>query len=253
MKIAIDAGHGPETAGKRSPDGSLREFHFNNPTAKMVAQLLAGYEGVETIFTHATDGSRDVPLKERTDKANAWGADVLISIHANASGDGWSSAEGIETFTYTAPSTASVKPAKAVQAALIAATGLRDRGVKQGNLHMVREARMPAILVECGFMTHRQEVELLKSDAYQLKCATAIVVGIAAVYGLRQKREEESNVEKKTAFKDVPSEHWAEDSIAVAVKSGLITGLSADTFGLGQPVTREQLCVILDRAGLLSK
>ncbi len=107
MKFVIDAGHGPDTPGKRTPDGSMREYQFNSAVARYAAELLTAYEGVQTLFTHAADGSRDVPLKERTDRANVWGATALVSIHANASGDGWSAAEGLETFVYTNPSAAS--------------------------------------------------------------------------------------------------------------------------------------------------
>src|SRR5690606_582249 len=118
MKIVIDAGHGPDTPGKRSPDGSLREYQFNAPVARYVAgELLHGYENVEILLTH--DDSRDVPLQERTDRANAWKADVFVSIHANAAGEGWSSAQGIETFVYTTRPAAATKLAEAVHRNLI--------------------------------------------------------------------------------------------------------------------------------------
>src|SRR5690606_6685155 len=189
MRIVIDAGHGPETPGKRSPDGSLREYHFNSVVARYVAdELLHGYEGVEILMTH--DDSRDVPLKERTDRANAWKADLFVSIHANAAGDGWSTAQGIETYVYTSRPEPAVALANAVQRNLIRLTGRPDRGVKSANFHVLRETRMTAILVECGFMTNREECELLKSDAYRRKCAEAIVAGIVEVYGLRKKPAE---------------------------------------------------------------
>lgn len=189
MKIVIDAGHGYNTAGKRCPDGSMREWEFNNVVAKYVADELARYVGVTTKFTHDTTGKTDVPLITRTKEANAWPADILVSIHANAAGNVWSNANGIETFVYSLGSVNSVKLAKAVQTQLIAKTGRRDRGVKSGNLHMVRETKMPAILVECGFMDNREESALLKTDAYRRKCAEAIVEGIASVYGLKRKEE----------------------------------------------------------------
>lgn len=189
MKIVIDAGHGPETPGKRSPDGSLREYQFNSAVARYAAdRLFTGYEGVDIMLTH--DDSRDVPLKERTDRANAWKADVFVSIHANAAGEGWSSAQGIETYVYTTRPAAALKLAEAVHRNLIRATGRPDRGVKTANFHVLRETKMPAILVECGFMTNREECELLKSDAYRRKCAEAIVAGIVEVYGLRKKPAE---------------------------------------------------------------
>lgn len=184
MKFVIEGGHGPDTPGKRTPDGSMREFHFNSAVARYVRDGLMQYEGVEVLFTHADD--RDVPLKERTDKANAWKADAFFSIHANAFGSDWNDANGIETFVYTSRPAAAVKLAEAVQRTLIRATGRRDRGVKAGDLHVLRETKMPAILIECGFMTNRQEAELLKSDQYRRKCAAAIVQGIAEVYGLKK-------------------------------------------------------------------
>src|SRR5690606_26580965 len=104
-----------------------------------------------------------VLLKERTDKANAWKADLFVSIHANAAGDGgWNSAQGIETFVYKTRPPAAVDLANAVQRNLVHMTGRPDRGVKSKDLHVLRETRMTAILVECGFMTNREEVELLK-------------------------------------------------------------------------------------------
>ena len=191
LKVAIDAGHGPDTAGKRSPDGSLREFEFNRVVAEYVAEGLAQYDGVTYKFTHDAAGKTDVPLRTRTNAANAWPADVLVSIHANAAAGTWGVAQGIETFAYSAQSTAAVKLAKAVQAQLLEKTGRKDRGVKFGNLHMVRETKMPAILVECGFMDNREEAALLKTDAYRRKCAEAIVEGIASVYGLKRKTNAE--------------------------------------------------------------
>lgn len=191
MKIAIDAGHGPQTPGKRCPDDSMREFNFNSVVARYVRKGLLEYEGVQTMYTHDDDGSRDVPLKERTNSANKWGADLLVSIHANAMGTGWNAAHGIETFTYTTRSASSVALATAVQRQLIKTTGLYDRGVKAENFHMVREFKGPAILVECGFMSHKDEATLLKSDSYRRKCAAAIVAGIAEATDLKKKKESE--------------------------------------------------------------
>lgn len=196
MKIAIDAGHGPQTPGKRCPDDSMREFTFNSVTAGYVFELLKEYEGIEIIKVY--EPQRDVPLKERTDRANAWNAAIFISIHANASGNEWSDAHGIETFVYTEASKASIALAGAVQRNLIQSTGLSDRGVKKDNLHVVRETKMPAILVECGFMTNHTEAELLKSDVYRRKCATAIVKGVAETYGLKHANAEEQPVKMDT-------------------------------------------------------
>ena len=186
-KYVVDAGHGPETAGKRCPDDSMREFHFNSVVARCVRDGLLQYEDVEVKFSHADDGSRDVPLSERVKVANDWDADAFISIHANAASSVWSAAHGIETFTCDEPSAMSLKMAYAVQEKLIAATGLADRGVKQEDFYVIDKTTMPAILVENGFMSNMEEASLLKTDAYRRKCAGAIVEGIAEVFALKKK------------------------------------------------------------------
>jgi len=186
-KYVVDAGHGPDTAGKRTPDDSMREFHFNSVVARYVRDGLLQYQDVEVKFSHADDGSRDVPLSERVKIANDWGADAFISIHANAASSVWGPAHGIETFTCDEPSATSLKMAHAVQEKLIEKTGLTDRGVKQEDFTVIAKTTMPAILTESGFMSNKEEAALLKTDEYRRKCAGAIVEGIAEVFGLKKK------------------------------------------------------------------
>lgn len=173
--IMIDAGHGPETAGKRSPDGTLREFTFNSAVAQTVKRLLVA-EGVSVHFSH--DPHRDVPLHECTSKANQLGVDAFVSIHANAYGNSYNEANGIETYVYPTGSRDSFLLANIVQSSLISAVQRKDRGVKQANFAVLRDTKMPAILVECGFMTNRTELMLLMNKAYREQCARAIAFGI---------------------------------------------------------------------------
>lgn len=188
MKLALDAGHSFNTPGKRIPDGSMREWEFNNVVLNYVKSALEGYEGVSILVTSDPTGKTDVPLKTRTDKANNFKADFTLSIHANGFGaGGFNEACGIETFIYTTASQKSLEVASAIQNQMIRETGRKNRGVKRGNLHMVRETNGPAALVECGFMTNKEEAALLKTDAYRKKCATAIVNGLVSVYKLKPK------------------------------------------------------------------
>jgi N-acetylmuramoyl-L-alanine amidase len=184
LKIVLDAGHGYDTPGKRSPDG-MKEYEFNRMVANYAKKLLSQYKNVEVYFTHSD--VKDIPLQTRTKQANALKANLLISIHANASGSGgWNSAEGIETFIHTRKPAEAVKLANSVHKNLILATRLKDRGVKTANFHVLRETTMPSILIECGFMTNKEEIKLLRSDSYRQKCAEAIVKGIAEAYGLEK-------------------------------------------------------------------
>ena len=185
MKIVLDAGHGYQTPGKRTPDG-MREYEFNRAVANYARQELLQYENVQVLFTHSDE--RDVPLQERTNRANSWGANVFVSIHANAFGNGgWNTAQGIETYVHNVTSARSIGVARAVHRQLIQATGRRDRGVKEANFHVLRETNMPAILCECGFMTYYPEAQLLKTESYRRTCAKAIVDGLVAYYNLRRK------------------------------------------------------------------
>jgi N-acetylmuramoyl-L-alanine amidase len=174
-KIIVDAGHGPHTAGKRSPDETLKEFMFNEAVAIRVKKLLSS-EGLTVIFSH--DNTRDVALSERISLANKLKVDAFVSIHANAFGTDWNAAHGIETYTCLHPSKASVIMATQVQQALLMRTSRKDRGIKKGDFAVLRETTMPAILVECGFMTNKEEAILLKSSIYQQQCAQAIAFGV---------------------------------------------------------------------------
>lgn len=186
MKIMLDAGHGYSTPGKRSPDG-MQEYEFNRVVAQYTKQLLEKYENVTVYFSHSDE--RDVPLQERTNKANQLNVDLFISIHANAYGSGgWNNVSGIETYVYITKPKMAYELAKKVQKQLILVTGLPDRGVKTANFHVLRETRMTAILCELGFMTNKRDMELLRSDAYRKACAEAIVKGVQEQYKLTLKK-----------------------------------------------------------------
>jgi len=184
MKIMLDAGHGYSTAGKRSPDG-MREYEFTRAVANFAKQFLEDYQNVTIYFSHSDD--RDVPLQERTSKANLLKVDAYVSIHANAYTSSWSDANGIETYVYPGSSQQTFELARKIQKNLINATGLRDRGVKTADFHVLRETKGPAVLTECGFYTNKEEVKLLRSEHYRKTCADAIVKAIASQYNLSKK------------------------------------------------------------------
>lgn len=186
MKIVFDAGHGTNTAGKRSPDGTIREWRINDQVVDELLILASKYENVSTLRVDDPTGARDVPLSERTKKANAWGADIYVSVHQNAFGSGWNTADGVETYAYNAGSKA-VPLAKSVQAELISQMKADDRGVKFANFQVLRETTMPAILVECGFMTNAVEAGKMKSSTWIKATAKAIMDGIRKAYSLKPK------------------------------------------------------------------
>lgn len=187
FKLILDAGHGFETPGKRTIDGTMREWEFNNAVALLARELFKQYQNIDVQFTHDVSGKTDVPLKNRVDYANRWGADCFVSIHGNAYGSTWNDADGIETYVYPTKPKEAVELAAKVQKQLVAITGRDNRGVKTADFQVLRETHMTAILIECGFMTNKAEAELLKTNVYRAKCASAIVDAVVAQYGLQPK------------------------------------------------------------------
>ncbi|NJJ38535.1 N-acetylmuramoyl-L-alanine amidase family protein [Paenibacillus apii] len=189
--IAVDDGHGMYTAGKRTPlfeDGTyMKENEFNRAVVdKLIVHLKRNCFDV----LHVSAGDTDVPLKTRTDLANntipnGFGrpADAMVSVHANALGSAWNSkAKGIEIF-YRSGYKAGKKLAQDIQEYLVKGTPLINRGLKTSNLHITREADMPAVLVEGAFMDNPEEALLLESDAYRSECAEEIARGLCQFFG----------------------------------------------------------------------
>ncbi|MGM0753830.1 MAG: N-acetylmuramoyl-L-alanine amidase [Bacillota bacterium] len=184
LKIMLDAGHGYETRGKRTPDG-MREYEFNRDAAAFCKNELEKYD-VDVYYSHSD--SKDIPLQLRTDRANNLKVDAFVSIHANAFGSGgWNDASGIETYTYTTQPSKSTALAREIQSHLVASTQRRDRGVKFANFHVLRETDMPSVLIECGFMTNPEEAALLRTRTYRQICGKAIAKALVAFYKLKSK------------------------------------------------------------------
>ncbi|WLR41664.1 N-acetylmuramoyl-L-alanine amidase [Bacillus carboniphilus] len=198
IKIVLDAGHGMHTPGKRVPDGTMREWEFNSKVVQKTIRKLKEYQDVMILRVDDHTGEKDIPLVERTNKANSFAANCYVSVHANAYGRGFTNPSGIETYIYPSRPKEALSLASLVQKNLVHETGRRNRGVKAANFHVLRETKMTAILCECGFMTNKEESQLLKSDQYRQKCADAIAQGIASQYKLKKKRNiKELNISSK--------------------------------------------------------
>jgi N-acetylmuramoyl-L-alanine amidase len=192
FKIALNAGHGIYTPGKRCLKAldpkETREWTLNARICEKVEEKLKAYTGYELIRLDATTGEIDVALTARTNKANYWGADFYLSIHHNAGMKGGSGG-GIISIVYTSASAKSVEWQTALYNALIKHTGLKgNRSIPcpKQNLHECRESNMPCVLLELGFMDSSTDVPVILSEEYADKCATAIVEVLAEKGGLKK-------------------------------------------------------------------
>ncbi|WJY27769.1 MULTISPECIES: N-acetylmuramoyl-L-alanine amidase family protein [Sporosarcina] len=185
VRIVLDAGHGLGTPGKQSPAGE-KEWLFNNRVLLAAQTALLQYENVEVVRVDDPSGMADIPLRQRTDRANAQQADLYISFHHNANTGSWGDWGGVETYTMDARNAnpESVRLARLIQPEIVKAMGLRDRGVKKKNLHVLRETRMPAVLMEGGFMDSRTDIAALRNSQKLQAQGRAAASAIAAYFGL---------------------------------------------------------------------
>lgn len=193
MKVCLDYGHSAQTKGKRSPDSSLMEYEFNRDVGRRLKAILERHN-IEVIETVTDD--TDVSLTERCNIANKNNADYFVSIHANADGMGynWTSAKGWEIYIVGKGGKAE-KLAKSIQESS-RELGLIDRGVKVANFQVLRDTNMPAVLIEHGFYTNKEECELLKTESFRQKCAEVDARGILSYLGINYIPTEEKTVEK---------------------------------------------------------
>ena len=174
MKIFIDPGHsGPIEPGAVNHGLGLTEADINVGIGLFLWRLLEG-EGHEVLFSRAgpIDDSIGDQLTWRTDKANAWGADLYICLHCNSFGD--PAANGAEVLVAHNASRASFELAASIQNELVC-LGLTDRGVKTQSLFIAR-TQMPAVLIEHGFLSNPDDAAMLRDR--QLDLAAADMRGI---------------------------------------------------------------------------
>lgn len=192
FKVVVDGGHALTTAGKRTPDGE-REWTFNNKVVLALIEELKTYENVEVLRVDDPTGKRDVPLQERTDRSNSWGADIYMSVHHNASTGKWGTWTGSETFS-NPNSVEGAKLAKLVHSRYVKAFGLRDRGTKTANFHVLRETIAPAILTEGGYMDSLIDIKHLRSHTRLMAQGKAIAEGAMVYLGAKKKVKEDNPV-----------------------------------------------------------
>ena len=185
-KVALDDGHGMQTPGKRTPafaDGSvMHENEFNRRVVQLLAEKLVA-KGIDVV--EVAPGDNDISISDRVAAANHAKVNLYVSVHANALGGGnWSSGQGVETYHYPG-SKESEKLSNIIHAKLAGGTEQKDRGVKSANFYVLRKTAMPAVLVECGFMTNPKEAELLKSESFRIECAEEICAGICEYLGVQ--------------------------------------------------------------------
>lgn len=193
--ICLDAGHGGRDTGNIHGGAQEKKYTL------LLAQELRGQltrAGFNVVLTRTADSSVELPARAAI--ANQRGADLLVSLHLNATPSSRNTVKGIETYCFTPAGASSsnaggrgaeARPSRGnrndeknvllayqLQRALAKNLSAEDRGVKRARFQVLRDAEMPAVLIEAGFLSHPTEGRKLIDPAYRRQMAKAIVGGI---------------------------------------------------------------------------
>jgi len=166
----IDAGHGGGDPGAVGI-GGLMEKEINLSISQEVARLLE-QQGVQVVMTRRDD--REIDLAPRVSAAERARADVFVSIHSNSLSMSRPDVNGIETYYYDSGK----KLAESIHSSLLQSTNARDRGVRTANFYVIKNTSMPAVLVEVGFVTGKEDSVRLSDANSRKQMAAAIARGI---------------------------------------------------------------------------
>lgn len=192
--VILDAGHGGHDSGAIGPTGREKDFALD--VAKR-AKLLLEQRGLKVLLTRNTD--KFIPLEKRSEFANRQANAIFISIHFNKSKTG--QASGIETFALAprgvpsmgeedvtvnavreypghARDAENILLATAVHSSMLRYCPLPDRGIKRARFHVIRQTRIPSVLIEGGFMCHPLDARMIASAAFRQRLAMAITDGV---------------------------------------------------------------------------
>jgi N-acetylmuramoyl-L-alanine amidase len=213
-KVAIDAGHGGNDPGAIGRTG-LREKDVNLDIAKRLSKLLRD-AGLEVVLVRSTD--QFIPLQRRVDIANSSKADLFVSIHSNANrvrglngfevyyvspklndnsralaaatstrlnlNRSWFASDSVSLratlwdMLYSSGRAESIRLARSICRTIDDEMDTRVIGVKGANFFVLKGASTPAVLIEIGFVSNREEERRLKNNFYRQQIAEAIASGI---------------------------------------------------------------------------
>ena len=186
IKIYIDQGHNPSGFNTGAQGNGFYEQDITYEIGRRLYNLLLTNPEFEPRLSRPTPEtilgtSNSSSLSARVNEANLWGADIFLSLHNNAAEN--PRATGNEALTYGPDSTVANALAEEILAQLTLTTGLNNRGiVYRPGLYVLKETKMPAVLVEMGFISNSYDAQLLAYSPYLF--STGIYRGILKYYNL---------------------------------------------------------------------
>jgi N-acetylmuramoyl-L-alanine amidase len=252
--VVLDPGHGGHDKGQVSRYGPEKDFALD--VARKLRPILQA-KGLRVIMTR--EGDYFVPLEVRAKIANSARDAIFVSIHFNATNDD-PNATGFEIFSFTprgAPSTSdgnvaarsfNMQPGSSVDAQSMALSACvyhsvlghlpeYDRGIKRARFAVLRLTKVPAVLIEGGFLTERGESKLISNKDWRAKLAGAIGIGIENYRALPVKKQPPTLVaDYRRQTKSAPVEAVAQEGSVKEADASLLELVGRSAF-LSQPQT----------------
>lgn len=212
-KIYIDPGHNASGADTGAVGFGIKEQDITVQVGVKLRDLLVkNGQSVkmsrESINDTVAQGLNE-SLSLRAEGANNWDADIFVSIHCNSAN---SKAYGCETYCISLESN-SGRLAKYVQSQLLNETGRADRGVKSASFAVLRNTRMPAILVEIAFIDNYEDNKYMASETGKKSFAKAIYKGICDYLGLDYNISEGDDKDMSSEYEENRAKNAAQDDI----------------------------------------
>lgn len=187
ITVVLDAGHGYNTPGKRTPN-DVREWYLNSNVCNHVENKLKEYENIQIKRVDDTTGNTDVSLTDRMNKVKQIMPDLFISVHHNANTSQWGTWTGVEAYAHPLAPQLDKDLATKASKYLSEHTGLKNRGMKTADYQVLRQcpSAVPGILIEGGFMDSTIDEPVITSwgqEAY----ADAIVQLLVEYFKLQKK------------------------------------------------------------------
>ena len=227
--VVLDPGHGGYDRGQVSRYGYEKDFALD--VARKLRPLLQA-KGLRVIMTR--EGDYFVPLEVRAQIANSARDSIFVSIHFNATNDD-PKATGFEIFSFTprgapstsdsavAPSALSAQPGSTVDAQSMALSACiyhsmlghlpdYDRGIKRARFAVLRLTKVPAVLIEGGFLTEQGECKLIAQKEWRTRLAHAVGVGIESYRALGTKKPPLLVADYRKQNKSAPNEFVVQDA-----------------------------------------
>ena len=267
--IVVDPGHGGYDKGQVSRYGYEKDFALD--VARKLRPLLLS-KGLRVIMTR--EGDYFVPLEVRAQIANKARDSIFVSIHFNASNDD-RNATGFEIFSFTprgapstsdsavAPSAFSTQPGSAVDAQSLALSACiyhsllghipeYDRGIKRARFAVLRLTKVPAVLIEGGFLTEQGQCRLIAQKEWRAKLAHAISVGIESYRALGIKKQPPLLVaDYRKQIKSAPNEFVVQDAELKEADTSIVNLVGQSAFPAPQQAPTPSQRVSLESAPIV--